>query len=52
MKKPGIHDDLIITKLEGGFNIILNAACKDNDYKILAKLLKDKYEMVLDDQDL
>ena len=48
--KAGVHDDLIITKLEEGFLIILNAACKDNDFKILASLLKDKYKMVLDDQ--
>ena len=33
--EAGIYDDLIITKLEDGFLIILNAACKDNDYKIL-----------------
>ena len=48
--KAGVHDDLIVTKLEDGFLIILNAACKDNDFKILASLLKDKYKMVLDDQ--
>ena len=32
--KAGVYDDLIITKLEEGFLIILNAACKDNDFKI------------------
>ena len=48
--KAVVHDDLIITKLEEGFLIILNAACKDNDFKILTGLLKDKYKMVLDDQ--
>ena len=48
--KAGVHDDLIITKLEEGFLIILNAACKDNDFKILSDLLKGKYKMVLDDQ--
>ena len=42
-----VYDDLIITKIEEGFLIILNAACKDNDFKILASLLKDKYKMVL-----
>jgi aminomethyltransferase len=45
-----VHDDLIITKLKDGFLIILNAACKDNDFKILSSLLKNKYKMVLDDQ--
>ena len=48
--EAGVHDDLIVTKLEDGFLIILNAACKDNDYKILSSLLKNKYKMVLDDQ--
>ena len=48
--KAGVHDDLIITKLEEGFLIILNAACKDNDFKILSDLLKGKYKMFLDDQ--
>ncbi|MDB4065786.1 glycine cleavage system aminomethyltransferase GcvT [Candidatus Pelagibacter sp.] len=48
--KAGVHDDLIITKLEDGFLIILNAACKDNDFKILTGLLKEKYKMILDDQ--
>ena len=48
--EAGIYDDLIITKLEKGFLIILNAACKDNDYKILSKLLDNKYKMVLDEK--
>ena len=48
--KAGIYDDLIITKLEERFLIILNDACKDNDFEILSNLLKDKYKMVLDDQ--
>ena len=47
--EAGIYDDLIITKIEGGFIIILNAACKDNDHKILSKLLKNKYKMSLDE---
>ena len=33
----GIHDDLIITKVDNGFMIILNAACKENDFKIIKK---------------
>tara|TARA_A100001015_G_scaffold312916_1_gene419024 strand:- start:61 stop:1164 length:1104 start_codon:yes stop_codon:yes gene_type:complete len=44
----GIHDDLIITKTKEGFLIILNAACKINDFKILRELLNEKYKMVLD----
>ena len=27
-EEAGIYDDLIITKVEGGFNIVLNAACR------------------------
>ncbi|MDC3030240.1 glycine cleavage system aminomethyltransferase GcvT [Candidatus Pelagibacter sp.] len=47
-KDAGIHDDLIITKIKEGFLIILNAACKDNDFKILKELLNNKYKMILD----
>ena len=47
--EAGIYDDLIITKIEQGFLIILNAACKDNDFKILSKLLNNNYKMVLDE---
>ena len=47
-KDAGIHDDLIITKINEGFLIILNAACKDNDFKILKELLNEKHKMVLD----
>ena len=46
----GIYDDLIITKIESGFLIILNAACKESDFEILSKLLNNKYEMVLDEK--
>ena len=48
--EAGIYDDLIITKIEGGFIIILNAACKENDHKILSKLLNNKYKMILDEE--
>ena len=48
--EAGIYDDLIITKIEIGFMIILNAACKENDYKILRRLLRNKYKMVLDEE--
>ena len=45
--KAGIYDDLIITKLKEGFLIILNAACKNNDFKIIKEKLKDKYQLEL-----
>ena len=48
-KDAGIQDDLIITKINEGFLIILNAACKYNDLRILKELLSEKYEMVLDE---
>ena len=47
--EAGIYDDLIITKIDDGFLIILNAACKDNDFKILSKILNNKYKMNLDE---
>ena len=48
-EKGGIHDDLIITKIKEGFLIILNAACKYNDYEIIKKKLDKKYIMNLDE---
>ena len=33
-KDAGIQDDLIITNIKDGFLIILNAACKNNDFII------------------
>ena len=48
--EAGVYDDLIITKIEKGFLIILNAACKENDLKVLSELLKDKYKMTLDEK--
>jgi len=43
----GIYDDLIITKTENGFMIILNAACKKNDYKIIQSKLDKKFNLNL-----
>ncbi len=48
--EAGIYDDLIITKIERGFMIILNAACKDNDFRIISELLSNKYKMELDNK--
>jgi len=48
-KEAGIHDDLIITKIQDGFSIVLNAACKNSDFELLKKLLGNKYEMNLSD---
>ena len=48
--EAGIHDDLIITKVAGGFNIVLNAACKYSDFELLKKLLGEKYEMNLSEE--
>ena len=46
-EKGGIYDDLIVTKVEKGFSIILNAACKNNDFTIIKKALKDKFKLTL-----
>ena len=43
----GIYDDLIVTKVERGFNIILNATCKDNDYKIIKNSFGGKFKLIL-----
>ena len=43
----GICDDLIVTKIEKGFSIILNAACKENDYKLIKEALGNKFKILL-----
>ena len=43
----GIYDDLIITKINKGYLVILNAACKNNDYKIIKEKLNDNYKLEL-----
>jgi len=43
----GIYDDLIITKIKKGYLVILNAACKNNDFKILKEKLNDNYKLEL-----
>ncbi len=44
----GIQDDLIITKMENGFLIILNAACKYNDYEVIKSKLNNDIKLNLD----
>ena len=46
-EQGGIYDDLIITKVEKGFIIILNAACKNNDFKIIKNALGSKFKLTL-----
>jgi aminomethyltransferase len=48
-KDGGIYDDLIITKTQKGYQIILNAACKNQDFKIIEEKLKKKFAMNLDE---
>ena len=43
----GIIDDLIITRTDNGFSIILNAACKDNDIKQISKYLSPEHKNFL-----
>ena len=47
--KGGIQDDLIITKTSDGFLIILNAACKYNDYEVIKSKLDNQYKLNLDE---
>ena len=46
-KDGGIIDDLIITKTQKGFCIILNAACKDNDIKQITQFLANNHKYLL-----
>tara|TARA_Y100000591_G_scaffold221554_1_gene192936 strand:+ start:74 stop:1177 length:1104 start_codon:yes stop_codon:yes gene_type:complete len=48
-ENAGIYDDLIITKIREGYLIILNAACKENDLRIIKEKLKNKYDLELKD---
>ena len=43
----GIIDDLIITRTNKGFCIILNAACKENDVKQISKYLSPEHKNYL-----
>ena len=43
----GIIDDLIVTKTEKGFCIILNAACKENDIKQILQFLGKNHKHLL-----
>ena len=43
----GIYDDLIVTKIKNGFNIILNAACKENDFKIIKDSLGSNFSLLM-----
>ena len=43
----GVIDDLIITRREKGFCIILNAACKENDIKQVSKYLSENHKFHL-----
>ena len=47
--EAGIYDDLIITRIKDGYLIILNAACKDQDFKIIKEKLDNNYEMTLNE---
>ncbi|MCF6251644.1 MAG: glycine cleavage system aminomethyltransferase GcvT [Methylococcaceae bacterium] len=52
-KNGGIIDDIIITRTESGFFIIVNAACKEKDFTHLKQHLSEHCEVkVLQDQAL
>ena len=46
-EEGGIIDDLIITRTEKGFCIILNAACKENDIKQISQFLTKNHKHLL-----
>ncbi len=46
----GIIDDLIVTKTEKGFCIILNAACKENDIKQISQFLGKNHKYHLNNE--
>ncbi len=46
----GIIDDLIVTKTEKGFCIILNAACKKNDIKQISQFLGKNHKYLLNNE--
>tara|TARA_A100001011_G_scaffold321435_1_gene342418 strand:+ start:57 stop:1151 length:1095 start_codon:yes stop_codon:yes gene_type:complete len=46
----GIIDDLIITRTEKGFCIILNAACKENDIKQILQFLGKNHKHLLNNE--
>lgn len=45
----GIEDDLIVTKVDTGIKIVLNAACKDNDVKIIQDSIGEGFTAILRD---
>jgi aminomethyltransferase len=52
-QEGGIIDDIIITRIESGLRIIVNAACKDKDFQYIASRISNRCQFVeLKDQAL
>jgi aminomethyltransferase len=51
-KEGGIDDDLIVTKVEGGLNIVLNAACKHHDVERIHEVIDSSKTKLHDDLSL
>ena len=51
-KEGGIDDDLIVTKVEGGLNIVLNAACKHHDVSRIHEVIDAEKTKLHDDLSL
>jgi aminomethyltransferase len=49
-KDGGIDDDLIVTKVEEGINIVLNAACKHNDVLQIKSVFTKPAKFILHDE--
>jgi aminomethyltransferase len=42
----GIIDDIIITRIESGLTVVVNAACKDKDFNYLASRLSSRCQFI------
>jgi len=51
-KEGGIDDDLIVTKVESGLNIVLNAACKHHDIERIHEVIDSSKTKLHDDLSL
>jgi aminomethyltransferase len=45
-EEGGIIDDIIVTRIESGLRIVVNAACKDKDFHYLASQLSNRCHFV------
>lgn len=46
----GIRDDLMIARLEDGYLLVVNAACKDSDFKYIKESIGNRLEVEMDSE--